>query len=554
MKTVNSFFYIAVLLVLFSSFGNDVPAQSVIMESFFDGALNGKDYAADILIDQSGNIYITGKSYQDYGGGEFTTAMYNSEGGLIWADQFKNTQPGYTNYSRRLASDKWQNVYAVGTTALHDGDLAVVKYNSIGRIWANSYQPYWFDTYDDYGIDIGVDSSGYFYAIARVTSPDGNLYDMYVMKGDSSGTRMWEDNYSGASDADYPVDVEVSAGGNVYTLLQQYNFYGSQTRDITTFQYSGSGFQNWFSNYNGPGDGVDYPVSLTLDEMENQYVSGTASMGSDNDMVIMKQNLFGTRLWTVTYGGSAGANDTALAACSLPAGLTAASGRSLEIVDGNTIDAVVVMVIDSGTVVRTDKFYGSDSAGAFPLDMTVDADGNIYVCGCENLVDGTTNGFMIKYDIEGNLVWNASYDGGASLNDRFNAVTLDGDNNVLAAGQSFTSGSNSRMSIVKFENVPPPPTSASDLPPAVSSYTLTQNYPNPFNPSTRIVYQIPDAGNVSLKVYDLLGNEVAVLADEYKPAGRYETEFGARNLSSGVYLYRLQAGSFIQTRKMILLK
>ncbi|MCW8811480.1 MAG: aryl-sulfate sulfotransferase [Ignavibacteriaceae bacterium] len=85
-------------------------------------------------------------------------------------------------------------------------------------------------------------------------------------------------------------------------------------------------------------------------------------------------------------------------------------------------------------------------------------------------------------------------------------------------------------------------------------FKLSQNYPNPFNPSTNIKYHIPTAGMVSLKVYDILGREVATLVNEEKPAGSYEVEFSATALSSGIYFYRLTDGNFIQTNKMVLMK
>jgi uncharacterized delta-60 repeat protein len=96
----------------------------------------------------------------------------------------------------------------------------------------------------------------------------------------------------------------------------------------------------------------------------------------------------------------------------------------------------------------------------------------------------------------------------------------------------------------------------------VDNFNLEQNYPNPFNPTTKIKYAISSfiasetkqSQFVSLKVYDVLGNEVATLVNEEKPAGSYEVEFNASRLASGMYLYRLQAGSFVQTKKMILLR
>jgi hypothetical protein len=88
----------------------------------------------------------------------------------------------------------------------------------------------------------------------------------------------------------------------------------------------------------------------------------------------------------------------------------------------------------------------------------------------------------------------------------------------------------------------------------LQDYLLYQNYPNPFNPSTRITYSIPARSNVSLKIFDLLGSEVSELVNGEIEAGNYEVEFNAANLPSGVYFYQLQAGEFISTKKMILLK
>ena len=88
----------------------------------------------------------------------------------------------------------------------------------------------------------------------------------------------------------------------------------------------------------------------------------------------------------------------------------------------------------------------------------------------------------------------------------------------------------------------------------ITAYALEQNYPNPFNPSTTIQFQIPKTSFVSLKVYDILGNEAATLLNEEKPAGTYEVKFNAANLAAGVYIYKLNAGGLTRAMKMILLK
>lgn len=101
-----------------------------------------------------------------------------------------------------------------------------------------------------------------------------------------------------------------------------------------------------------------------------------------------------------------------------------------------------------------------------------------------------------------------------------------------------------------------------------NEFSLSQNYPNPFNPTTKIKYAVPSEETlyanrsttyatslrVTLKVYDVLGKEITILVNEEKPAGSYEVEFNATGLSSGIYFYQLNAGSFTKTKKMILLR
>ncbi len=85
-------------------------------------------------------------------------------------------------------------------------------------------------------------------------------------------------------------------------------------------------------------------------------------------------------------------------------------------------------------------------------------------------------------------------------------------------------------------------------------FELVQNYPNPFNPTTKIKYRLPASSKVTLKIYNVLGNEVITLLDDEKEAGTYEFIFNAGDYSSGVYIYSLQAGSFVETKKMVLMK
>lgn len=120
-------------------------------------------------------------------------------------------------------------------------------------------------------------------------------------------------------------------------------------------------------------------------------------------------------------------------------------------------------------------------------------------------------------------------------------------NNVLDLSGNLISANNNSaeyslpLSSVGTDNLP-------------THFLLSQNYPNPFNPSTKINWQTPVGGHQSLKVYDVLGNEVATLVDEFKPAGNYEVLFESESLASGIYIYRLQTSGFTETKKMVLLR
>jgi hypothetical protein len=87
-----------------------------------------------------------------------------------------------------------------------------------------------------------------------------------------------------------------------------------------------------------------------------------------------------------------------------------------------------------------------------------------------------------------------------------------------------------------------------------SAYSLMQNYPNPFNPTTNITFALPTAGNVELKIYDITGKEVASLVNTYVNAGTHSVTFDAASYASGIYIYKITAGTFVDSKKMVLIK
>jgi len=137
------------------------------------------------------------------------------------------------------------------------------------------------------------------------------------------------------------------------------------------------------------------------------------------------------------------------------------------------------------------------------------------------------------------IVTSSAVDAGSSVN----APNIDKDGITRPQGNGFDIGAYEFKSSASVDEETLP-----------NDFILFQNYPNPFNPTTNIQYAISNRQFVVMKVYDILGNKVATLVNQEQTAGSYEVEFNASNLPSGVYFYKLQVGSFVETKKMILLK
>lgn len=162
---------------------------------------------------------------------------------------------------------------------------------------------------------------------------------------------------------------------------------------------------------------------------------------------------------------------------------------------------------------------------------------------------GVVNGSSIQLP-SGNYIINSKT---AVVDNNFNVITA----NQLTTGQQVIVWAVNKVSsktALQIQSKISSPTGVNSSPVIVDKFALLQNYPNPFNPSTTIKYQIPKAGLVNLKVYDLLGKEIATLVNENKVAGNFEVIFDASKLASGIYIYQLKSNNFVFSKKMILLK
>jgi hypothetical protein len=189
---------------------------------------------------------------------------------------------------------------------------------------------------------------------------------------------------------------------------------------------------------------------------------------------------------------------------------------------------------------------------------------HIYDIAFRNQNDGILvgQGGLVNYTTNGGTTWLQDPYFNGFTNDDIISLAVRDENTASVLVRGTTSDGTATTTMITVSSEPLAVDDNNNIIP--SEYSLEQNFPNPFNPSTVIRYQLPYARYVTLKVYDVLGNEVTTLVNENKPAGTYSEEFTINNakLSSGVYYYQLRAGdpstgsgqSFVESKKMILLK
>ena len=460
----------------------------------YNGPANEADQANDIGLDSEGNVYVTGGSKGIDTDFDFATIKYDSAGNEQWVVRY-NAPAFYSDIAGHVSVDAEGNVYVSGTSlgSTSGSDIATVKYNKLGQLqWVKRYNS--TANGNDLSQGLEIDLSGNVF-VAGTSDSTGSLYDYVTIKYNPSGNVEWTKRYNGPSnDGDLVSSMSLDNSGNVY--VTGWSFGNDTQSDYATVKYNNSGEEQWTARWDDPASSYDYANDIAVDENGNVYVTGISQgMGTDNDFTTVKYNSLGEQQWAVPYNGQSNGSDVA-------------------------------------------------------YHVTLDHLGDIYVAGYSN---NNAEYSTIKYNKQGVQQWRINFDY-LNYQDTPTDLLVDNSGNVVVAGYSSKAGEEWIWSIVKYKQPGFLPSDVETETNPPTEFVLYQNYPNPFNPSTKISWQSPVGSWQTLKIYDVLGNEVAKLVDEYKPAGFYEVNFDANNLSSEVYFYTLRAGEFVQTKKLILMK
>jgi Secretion system C-terminal sorting domain/Beta-propeller repeat len=560
--------------------------------NIFDGPGHGDDVPYDLKVDHNGNVYIAG--YSDENGEynyNFLTMKIDSTGNLAWANLIINLPGPNNDVAFSVVVDDSGNVYSTGATFVNvDFDLTTVKYNSEGQqLWLQKYNsPF---NYEDTGLDLVLDSNHNIYITGLSQQIPGN-YDAITLKYNTNGVMQWLKRYDGPADEnDGGLKLALDADSDV--IITGYQTGNGTLFDMLTIKYDNNGNQLWASSFNGPANSEDASNDLALDTAGNIYITGYAT-GPNNtsDYATLKYNSSGVQQWVSYYTGPANGFEQAYGIALDNTNGVYVTGYSPSVITPFVHYEYATIKYDTSGQEQWTARYGGNSSLLYEPNVAqavvVDNSDNVYITG-ELADEGTGEDFgTIKYSqnitpvelttftasvIRNNvvLIWKTAAetnnrgfevqrsDAGGKSWEKIGFVQGNGtttqpqqytytDKNVSSSKYTY------RLKQIDFDgtfkyskeievngNVP-------------LQFALGQNYPNPFNPTTQVEYSIPKEGFVNLTVYNTLGQQVANLVNRNMKAGEYHITFDASNLASGVYFYRLKAGSFIQTKKMILLK
>jgi uncharacterized delta-60 repeat protein len=495
-----------------------------------------------------GNLYAAGRSWGAGTDADFTVLSLTSTGDERWLYRY-NGPANDLDEAYSIAAGPDSNLYAAGYS---DGgpthrDLVVVSLTASGaERWVYRYDgPV---NYEDYALSIVVGSDGNIYA-AGYSDGSGNGGDLTVVSLTASGAERWVYRYNGPADTtDWAESIIMGSDGNLYAA--GYSDGSGNGGDFTVVSLTASGAERWVYQYDGPGDWADIAYSIVMGPDGNIYAAGVSDGGGTFfDWAVLSLSDVGVERWVYRYSGSGNYWDRAKSIAVGPDGNLYAAGSIYR--DGTADDLTVVSLSPGGAERWTYIYERPGESDDWANSIVSGSDGNLYVAG--RSWSGTLGDFtVVALTPTGAERWVYRYNGPGSSEDYALSIVTASDGNLYVAGGSDGAGTNDDFTVVSL--APDVGVAEGLNRPQISDSRLSQNSPNPFHHSTLISYSLPAATEVTLAIYDITGWLVETLVNETRQPGIHQVRWDRKTNPSGVYFYRLRAGQFVETRKMVVVE
>ena len=448
---------------------------------------------------------------------------------------------------------------------------------------------------DDIGSSVQQTSDGG-YIIAGYTASYGAGSDVYLIKTDANGNEQWSQTFGGSSGDDGYSVQQTSDGG--YIIAGTTYSYGAGSADFYLIKTDANGNESWSQTFGGSGYDRGHSVQQTSDG--GYIIAGyTFSYGAGSDVYLIKTDANGNEQWSQTFGGSDSDYGKSVQQTYdegyIITGQTYSYGAVFEdvyliktdangneqwyqtfggssydygysvqqtsdggyIIAGSTLsygaggyDVYLIKTDENGNETWSKTFGGSLGDGSYSVQQT--SDGSYIIAGYTfSYGAGGEDVYLIKTDMNGNEVWSQTF-GGSDWDEGW-SVQQTSDGGFVIAGWTYSYGAGGNdVWLIRLESEVGIEERFGSLHP--SEFILYPAYPNPFNASTVLSFELKNAGEVSLIVYDVQGRAVQSLVTGHLSLGYHEVVWDAEDAASGVYFVKLQAGDFVRTQKLLLIK
>jgi len=517
--------------------------------------------STEIISDYKGGAIIAWFDFR-FNNPDIFIQRIDEQGYPLWGDGGKVvcTDPESQLYHRIIEDEAGGCIITWWDYRNGNADIYAQRVDSAGNIlWDSSGVPICVSLLDQEDPQIVTDGSGGAIIMWEFRQGAAGETGLYAQRINSAGQPMWGINGVPVATSPFPDPIQlnpkITDDGSGGAIIVWTDFSGTNG-NIYAQRISSSGNILW------PQNGL--PICTTaankrfqdiINVGSEEFVVSWNSNVSSNDWELRAQkiNTVGNILWNINgliiCSPNVSFNPSAIVYDNNSSVVFAWEDRRTN--PPGTIYCQKVGL--DGTIHWQQNGLPVSTVVGFQLfpNLVSDSEGNTVVCWRGG--SSTLNIYAQKFDASGNRLWETE---GMDVciasgnQDRQKIIITSNEDFIVSWDDERNTDwdiyAQSIDALVTAVN-----NSTSDFP---KNITLKQNYPNPFNPSTKISWQVPVGSWQTLKVYAVLGNEVATLVDEYKPAGNYEVDWNASGLPSGVYFYQLKAGEFISTNKMILIK
>jgi hypothetical protein len=430
-------------------------------------------------------------------------------------------------------------------------DIHLIKTDAEGNtVWARIYG----GEFCEEGQGIQQTQDGGYIVVGYVENYGGGLADLYLLKTDAAGDTMWTRTFGGIyNDSGYGVQQTTDGGYIVAGSAQSFSPPAYRS-DIYLIKTDAFGNEVWYRTFGGSNDDFALAVQQTQD---GGYIltGGTESYGAGaHDVCLLKTNSRGDSVWACTFGGS----DDEWGKCVRQ---TADGGY---IISGHTEsfgaggpDFYLIKTDSDGEEKWQNTFGGPYYDFGRRVYQAQDC-GYIVVGNISLEAAYSGEVYLVKTDPDGEMVWDLIV-GGDEADSGFD-VQQTQDGGYIVTGFTYSYGAGlSDVYLIRLEpeldmtrcfSFPTQPEKLIQS----ANRVVSRAHPNPFNPSTLISYQLPEASEINLSVYDLSGRKIADLVNGWRDAGIHEVTFDGSNLVSGVYFVRIIGIDSSEILKLVIMK